>query len=219
MWYDAEPPPKIADHFVVIRMKRAHSRRAARIVQGVAAAGIALSAGLCGCKDTDPAAPAPELKSASQPPAERAESERPQEREPAQSSPPVNTIPTPVVNAIYRNDLTGVERFLDQGVSINQQDANGYSLLHHACRAGHLEIAELLIERGADVNIRARVNITPLISAVRANELEMCRLLVENGADLNVRGGSDNHLTALGLAVRANHVAIVDYLRSVGAEM
>jgi ankyrin repeat protein len=132
---------------------------------------------------------------------------------------PVKTVPTPAVQAIYGNDIKRLEALLDAGVNPNEQDENWFSLLHHAAQAGRYEIAEMLIERGADVNIRARLNVTPLLWAVRFNQLDICVLLVENGADVNARGGVDDRITPLSNAVQVNYVDIVDYLRTVGAEM
>jgi ankyrin repeat protein len=80
-----------------------------------------------------------------------------------------------------------------------------------------------LVERGADVNGFVLGDETPLINAARAGRLDAVRYLVANGADVNLAvpaeamPGSEIR-SPLGEALKHQHRAVADYLRSQGAQ-
>lgn len=133
--------------------------------------------------------------------------------------PPVPVAPTSMDTAIGDDDVERARVLLDAGFDVNEQDVNGFSALHKACRTGRVEIVRLLIERGADLNARARLNVTPLHWAARSNELEIVKILIEAGAYPNPRGGDDNMHTPTSLAASLGYMDVVDYLLSIGGEM
>jgi len=47
------------------------------------------------------------------------------------------------------------QRLLSEGVSLNDQDDNGFTPLHVAARTGAIECVEWMLENGADLNLRA----------------------------------------------------------------
>lgn len=55
-------------------------------------------------------------------------------------------------------DLESVKKHVTEkgAKSVNQIDRNGWTPLHEASRAGHLEVIKFLVENGADVNVRTR---------------------------------------------------------------
>ena len=52
-----------------------------------------------------------------------------------------------VVNAILKNDRALVEKFLDDGVSVNSSDRSCRTLLHHAVAAGKADMVHMLLQR------------------------------------------------------------------------
>lgn len=50
-------------------------------------------------------------------------------------------------------------------MSVNMQDADGFTLLHFAAREGSLEAVRALLDQGADPTIRAKDGSTPLALA------------------------------------------------------
>lgn len=67
----------------------------------------------------------------------------------------------------------------------------GFTPLHYASSAGHLEIAILLINAGADVNVLTRKHDSPLHLAAWGQHIGIAKLLLQKGAKPDVRN-SDN---------------------------
>ncbi|SPM44586.1 ankyrin repeat-containing protein 09 [Orientia tsutsugamushi] len=70
---------------------------------------------------------------------------------------------------------------------INSPDRINKTALHYAIRAGHLEIASLLLTHGADPNAQDIHGNTPFHSAFREGSLQFIKLLLKNGANPNIR--------------------------------
>ena len=68
------------------------------------------------------------------------------------------------------------------GSNPNAQEAWDETPLHMASRAGHLQIATLLVAHGADINMRNADDETPLVVAANAGQREVCSYLLEMGA-------------------------------------
>ena len=70
---------------------------------------------------------------------------------------------------------------------LSETDANGFSLLHVACQAGHTECVALLLAFGARVTASKSDGITPLHAACSgghpASWLPICESLLEARAD------------------------------------
>ncbi|CAF1471735.1 unnamed protein product [Adineta steineri] len=73
--------------------------------------------------------------------------------------------------------------------SKDMTDANGTSLLYHACRHGQHSVAKWLLEHGADVNIKttAKPKSTPLHVAKFRGHIAIVELLLEYEADVNIK--------------------------------
>lgn len=92
-------------------------------------------------------------------------------------------------------------------------DTSGYSSLHYASRAGHLEIVKCLVAHGADVNLRTRGNqSSPLHRASQQGHTVVVEFLLRNGADSGLR--DSDGCTSLHRAALANHTEVCKLLLS-----
>eukprot|EP00164_Ancoracysta_twista_P003190 GFYU01004254.1.p1 GENE.GFYU01004254.1~~GFYU01004254.1.p1 ORF type:complete len:819 (+),score=203.53 GFYU01004254.1:135-2591(+) len=99
--------------------------------------------------------------------------------------------------------------------SINHEDREGHTALHHAARAGQIEVMFLLLSRGASLDHSRVEGSTPLHAAVTYGQLEAAKLLVERGADTNVRNREGR--TPLHVACAEGNEEIVAVLLGAGA--
>ena len=77
---------------------------------------------------------------------------------------------------VYNNRSRGA------GADVNEENADGSTILHNAARWVQMEIAELLIANGADVNAKNVDGETPLDLAIEDNQPEIADLLRKHGA-------------------------------------
>ena len=75
--------------------------------------------------------------------------------------------------------------FIDRGLPLDVQDAEGNTLLMLAAYRGNLVTVRALIERGADVDRRNARDQSPLAGALFKGEDEIVLALREAGADLD----------------------------------
>lgn len=100
--------------------------------------------------------------------------------------------------------VSGVQRALDQGATINAQDERGGTALHWAASVNDTQMATFLLSSGAGVNFRNKAGWTPLHEAARhdaldrVNYLQVARILLDRGADVNAR--TNDGMTPLAMA-------------------
>jgi len=82
-----------------------------------------------------------------------------------------------------RNGDEALIEYLDNGVSPDLANQDGYSLLMLAAYAGHTAIVRGLLERGADVDKQNNRGQTPLAGAVFKKYDEVVDVLIDAGAD------------------------------------
>jgi uncharacterized protein len=72
-----------------------------------------------------------------------------------------------------------------------EPDGGELTPLVYAARAGHIEVARVLLEAGADVNQVTRYGWSPLLAATQNRNYQLAKFLIENGADVNIanKGG------------------------------
>lgn len=69
--------------------------------------------------------------------------------------------------AIRENKLGYVRQYSQTGHDLNVVDGNGFTALHHAAIANHVEVLSMLLDCQADVNYQGQQLLTPLHVAVR----------------------------------------------------
>jgi ankyrin repeat protein len=93
---------------------------------------------------------------------------------------------------------------ISAGADVNARDQelwSSWTVLHRAARAGHTDLAELLIANGADVDAKTAAFLhTPLFWAVRRGHRAMAELLISMGANVNAtdaRASTPLHYAAM----------------------
>jgi ankyrin repeat protein len=112
---------------------------------------------------------------------------------------------TAAAQAVGFGDTATLRALLDNGVSANETDQNGDTLLNFAVYPNHVEVAQLLLERGADVNHVDPRGMTALLYAASTDfaDPSMVQLLLKMGANSNAK--TKEGLTALDLARKYGH--------------
>ena len=129
---------------------------------------------------------------------------------------------SPLILAARTGDLPLVNLLLDRGAQVDMAVLGDGSPLIAASNLGNVEIMTTLVQQGADVNGFVLGDETPLINAARAGRLEAVRYLVTHGADVNLAVPAEavpgaEIRSPLGEALKHEHRAVADYLRSQGA--
>ena len=123
------------------------------------------------------------------------------------------------INLLYSAARDGNERLVE--LLLRFVDANSISgrktPLQAACRAGHIEIVEILLQSGADPNLIAEQWESPLYSAASQGFIDIVKILLGAGAKLNLP--SVNGETALHGASCQGHSEICELLLHSGAEV
>ncbi len=94
-------------------------------------------------------------------------------------------------DAIGKGNLKVVQKYLDQGVGVNDTYF-AWSAIQIAANHGQIKMAQLLLDKGADINYKHPITkMTALHMAAYKNDKEMVKFLVAKGADPNakLRGG------------------------------
>ena len=96
----------------------------------------------------------------------------------------------PLHEAAGKGDIRKVERILNEGVDVNDNDNyHKRTALHYASQWGHADVVLFLIRRGANVNTRNNGGETPLHYA---KTVEVAEILLENKAKITARNNKGN---------------------------
>jgi hypothetical protein len=127
---------------------------------------------------------------------------------------------SPLIAASEHGHVTSVRLLLDRGADVRKPVLGDGNPLIMAARGGSVEVVELLLSRGADIEQVVPGDENALIEASASGQLAVVKLLVSRGANVNARVWAESPAewrTPLKMALRNNHTAIAEYLRSTGA--
>ncbi|VUC28740.1 unnamed protein product [Clonostachys rosea] len=102
-----------------------------------------------------------------------------------------------------------VEKLLEEGGNVDDEDEEGYTSLARAAEGGYQELVMMLLRKGADVNAGRR---SPLAVAALRGRKKVVEILLQAGADIEFQGSD-----ALRFAARGGHQEIVEMLLLAGA--
>ena len=91
---------------------------------------------------------------------------------------PMNNQDQELIKAAGRNDTAMIERWLNQGASVQASDGKGRTALLVAVERNHVGSANLLIEAGADVNAQDHQLDSPLLLAGARGYLDILTLMI-----------------------------------------
>ncbi|KAK4328896.1 hypothetical protein Pmani_000705 [Petrolisthes manimaculis] len=117
---------------------------------------------------------------------------------------------------VETGDVEVLVEWLDWGLSPDTKGNLHWSILHHACARGHLNIVSLLIERGANVNAEDSNRTSPLHTACFYGHQRIVQLLLDSGANVNAQDGRGN--TPLYSSIEGTHSTIINLLLDHGAD-
>lgn len=114
-------------------------------------------------------------------------------------------------------DMVAVQEYLNSGGDVNAKNPYGGTAIMFASRAGHVEIAKLLLDAGADVNVHGNyAGTTALMWASQYESKEIVKLLIEAHAEINAKNHQGQ--TALYFALENGNTEIVQILQNAGAK-
>lgn len=123
----------------------------------------------------------------------------------------------PLIKAVVQNDLSAVQKLVQQGADINAQDSRGRTALLAAVEGNHIECAFELIAAAADVNVQDDKMDSPLLLAGAAGTLEILKFILQAKPDFaiyNRYGG-----TPLIPACERGHVEVVKTFLNTNADI
>jgi methionyl-tRNA formyltransferase len=123
--------------------------------------------------------------------------------------------------AIENGDLNSIINYFDDGLGIENQNDNGWTMLVVASFNQQLDIVEWLIDKGANVNHISKKGTTVFMYAktkvLQTGNYDVLNRLIEAGVDLNIRDFKKNW-TVLQYVEELKHEEMETYLLNYGAK-
>ena len=136
------------------------------------------------------------------------------QEKPADPKPEEKPAPKTIWAAAVAGDIGAIKGFLAKENKINDQNKDGYSILHAAIRKGQTAVVTFALANGADINLRSKSKKAPLHYAAQYNQLEAAKQLVEAKADLTAKDKKGR--TALDFAGGEAKRELANFLREAG---
>jgi ankyrin repeat protein len=136
----------------------------------------------------------------------------------------LNTLDEDGMALLHSLSRTGIGKLaeiiedVEAGADVNLRAKNGFTPLHFAAEAGHLDIVQYLLDHGADVNAREPSGFTPLHLASLAGHAAVVQTLLEKGANPNALAGP-TRAPPLIAAVEKGHLDVARILVDRDADM
>lgn len=121
-----------------------------------------------------------------------------------------------VFSLVRSNDLAGVKTFIkNQPSTIDNPNADGFSILILAAYKGNYEMVEFLLKEGANINFQSEMG-TALTAAVFKGNIELSTFLLTNKANPNLT--DFNGVTPLMYAVQFKNKDMIKLLQKFNAD-
>lgn len=122
-----------------------------------------------------------------------------------------------LLNAVYTDNMGGVEEALSLGADVNAADDDGWTPLIYAAYRGNTDITILLLKYRTNINAVDKYGNTALMTVCWRGNTDMVKLLLRYGADINIVSNDGN--TALINACRKGYTDIARLLIEHGADI
>ncbi|MGH8260844.1 MAG: ankyrin repeat domain-containing protein [Steroidobacteraceae bacterium] len=125
---------------------------------------------------------------------------------------------TPLMWAVYRQDVAAVKRLLRAGAEVDAANMYGATAMQMAATTGNAAILKQLLRAGANADSANAEGQTALMAVARTGNVRAAKLLIEHGANVNARerwGGQ----TALMWASARRHPQVMELLIRHGADV
>ena len=96
----------------------------------------------------------------------------------------------PLHYASLNGHVVEVNRLIQAGGDVNEEDGDGVTPLRLASGRGHVEVAKSLIQAGGEVNCQTGFGSTPLHWASKNGHVEVITALLAAGADKTINSNS-----------------------------
>ena len=123
--------------------------------------------------------------------------------------------PATIQESARLDDTSSLTRQLNAGANINARDYAGYTALHWAAYADHLDAARILVQHGANLEAIENGGLTPLEVAACYFHPDIAQFLLEKGANVNAK--DRNGWTPLDYAASNDDVPMAELLIDFGA--
>mmetsp|Transcript_10861 Transcript_10861/g.17928 ORF Transcript_10861/g.17928 Transcript_10861/m.17928 type:complete len:605 (+) Transcript_10861:110-1924(+) len=124
---------------------------------------------------------------------------------------------TPLLLAVKLGNLEMVNMLLQHKASVDDVDASGATVLHHAAMNGFVGIANSLVAVGsAVIEQRNKAGCTPLYQAAQHGHIDCVHALLDLGANLEAR--TRTGATPLYIASDRGNMALMNVLLDAGAD-
>lgn len=120
-----------------------------------------------------------------------------------------------LIEAVSKQDMAGVEKWLSEGGDVNARDRRGRSPMSKAIELGAIPLVRKLVEAGMDLNKVSPDGTSFLESALRAEEWEIAKLLLQSGAVSNPPGNRVGD--PINSAIYSDDVALIEQLVANGS--
>ncbi|KAK0512606.1 hypothetical protein JMJ35_004623 [Cladonia borealis] len=121
----------------------------------------------------------------------------------------------PLIIAAQIGSVSLVQRFLDNGASIDAIDHETKTALLWAAEIGHVELTELLLDRGANIEACGKDGMSVLNQASFSGRSSVIKLLLKHHA--NIKAKDDDKMNCLHNAAQFGHYSVMQLLLQHGA--
>ncbi|MFN0201464.1 MAG: ankyrin repeat domain-containing protein [Bacteroidia bacterium] len=125
-------------------------------------------------------------------------------------------VSSPLHFVVEANNLEMTALFIEKGADVNYLSSYKGAVLTKACYHGNMEMVKLLLDAGANINLLDAWNESALCNTCSRGHLLLAQYLVERGASIET---TELSFTPLMRAAQGNHLAVVEWLINLGANV